>query len=122
MTCISAVIALLLKENGEGLHEDVELGETVPTRAGTFQTTSHLTVKPEDWKSQEYTCTVQHKSLEQDIVLSVKEENIKRNSDIKNGSSPLMGIIIGCVVGALILALVVIGVVIWKKRSSGESH
>uniref|UniRef100_A0A0E9RKD9 Uncharacterized protein n=1 Tax=Anguilla anguilla TaxID=7936 RepID=A0A0E9RKD9_ANGAN len=30
-----------------------------------------------------------------------------------------MGVIIGCVVGNLILALAVIGVVIWKKRSSG---
>ncbi|KAG5843026.1 hypothetical protein ANANG_G00184120 [Anguilla anguilla] len=63
-------------------------GETVPNDDGTFQTRSYLTVKPEDWKGQEYTCTVQHKSLEQDIVLSVKEENIKGNSDIKNGSSP----------------------------------
>ncbi|XP_035284154.1 popy class I histocompatibility antigen, alpha chain E-like isoform X2 [Anguilla anguilla] len=106
------------QRNGEDLHEDVELGETVPNGDGTFQTRSHLTVKPEDWKSQEYTCTVQHKSLEQDIVLSVNEENIKRNSDIKNDSSPPMGVIIGCVVGALILILAVIGVVIWKKRSS----
>nr|UVJ66139.1 MHC class I antigen [Anguilla japonica]UVJ66140.1 MHC class I antigen [Anguilla japonica] len=103
------------QKNGEDLDEDVELGEMVPNDDGTFQTTSHLTVKPDEWKSQKYTCTVQHKSLKQNIVLSVKEENIKRNRD---GSSPLMGIIIGCVVGALILALV-IGVVIWKKRSSG---
>ncbi|XP_064175874.1 major histocompatibility complex class I-related gene protein-like isoform X2 [Anguilla rostrata] len=106
------------QRNGEDLYEDVELGETVPNGDGTFQTRSHLSVKPEDWKSQEYTCTVQHKSLEQDIVLSVKEENIKRNSDIK--SSPPMGIIIACVLGALILILAIIGgVVIWKKRSSG---
>ncbi|XP_035284146.1 major histocompatibility complex class I-related gene protein-like isoform X3 [Anguilla anguilla] len=107
------------QRNGDDLNEDVELGETVPNEDGTFQTRSHLRVKPEDWKSQKYTCTVQHKSLKQDIVLSVKEENIKRNSDIKNGSSPPMGIIIGCVVGALILILAVIGVLIWKKRSSG---
>ncbi|KAG5843025.1 hypothetical protein ANANG_G00184110 [Anguilla anguilla] len=111
------------QRNGEDLHEDVELGETVPNDDGTFQTRSHLSVKPEEWKSQKYTCIVQHKRLKQDIVLSVKEENIKRNSDIKNGSSPPMGIIIGCVVGALILILAVIGgVVMWRKRSSGESH
>ncbi|XP_064205012.1 BOLA class I histocompatibility antigen, alpha chain BL3-7-like isoform X16 [Anguilla rostrata] len=106
------------QRNGEDLDEDVELGETVPNADGTFQTTSHLRVKPEDWKSQEYTCTVQHKSLKQDIVLPVKEENIKSNRGIQNGSSPPMGIIIGCVVGSLILILTVIGVVIWKKRSS----
>ncbi|XP_035284140.1 BOLA class I histocompatibility antigen, alpha chain BL3-7-like isoform X5 [Anguilla anguilla] len=107
------------QRNGEDLHEDVELGETVPNEDGTFQTTSHLTVKAEDWKGQKYTCTVQQKSPKQEIVLPVKEENIKGNSDIKNGSSPPMGIIIGCVVGALILILAVIGVLIWKKRSSG---
>nr|UVJ66141.1 MHC class I antigen [Anguilla japonica] len=110
------------QRNGKDLDEDVELGETVPNEDGTFQTTSHLTVKPEEWKSQKYTCIVQHKSLKQDIVLSVKEENIKRNCDIKSnpdGSSPLMGIIIGCVVGVLIIILAVIGVIIWKKRSSG---
>nr|AYC61987.1 class I histocompatibility antigen A2 [Anguilla japonica] len=96
------------QRNGEDLDEDVELGEMLPNGDGTFQTRSHLRVKPEDWKSQEYTCTVQHKSLEQDIVVS-----------IENGSSPPMGVIIGCVLGALILILAVIGVVIWKKRSSG---
>uniref|UniRef100_A0A0E9W3L1 Ig-like domain-containing protein n=1 Tax=Anguilla anguilla TaxID=7936 RepID=A0A0E9W3L1_ANGAN len=68
------------QRNGKDL--DVELGETVRNGDGTFQTTSNLTVKPEDWKSQEYTCTVQHKSLKQDIVLPVKEENIKRKTDI----------------------------------------
>ncbi|KAG5843028.1 hypothetical protein ANANG_G00184150 [Anguilla anguilla] len=73
------------QRNGKDLDEDVELGETVPNEDGTFQTTSHLTVKPEEWKSQEYTCTVLHRSLKQDIVLPVKEENIKRNSDIKKG-------------------------------------
>nr|AYC61986.1 class I histocompatibility antigen A1 [Anguilla japonica] len=95
------------QRNGKELDEDVELGETMPNEDGTFQTRSHLTVKPEDWKGQEYTCTVQHKSLKQDIVMSFK-------------SSPPMGVIIGCVLGALILILaLVIGVVIWKKRSSG---
>nr|UVJ66137.1 MHC class I antigen [Anguilla japonica] len=99
-------IMVTWKKNGEDLDEDVEMGEIVPNGDGTFQTRSRLTVKPEDWKSQEYTCTVQHKSLEEDIVLSIN-------------SSPPMGVIIGCVVGALILILAVIGVVIWKKRSSG---
>ncbi|KAJ8335315.1 hypothetical protein SKAU_G00409540 [Synaphobranchus kaupii] len=105
------------KKNGEDLYVDVELGEPVPNGDGTFQTRSHLSVKPEDWKSQEYTCTVQHKSLEQDIILSVTEENI--NKDLKTHNPPL-GVIIGCVVGALLLALIAIGgVYVWKKRSSG---
>ncbi|XP_064204450.1 H-2 class I histocompatibility antigen, Q8 alpha chain-like isoform X1 [Anguilla rostrata] len=121
-------IMVTWQRNGEDLDVDVELGGTVPNEDGTFQTRSHLRVKPEDWKSQNYTCTVQHKSLKQDIILPVREENIKRNTDIKTrsfnpdnnpeGSSPLMGVIIGCVLAVLILANALIGVVIWKKRNS----
>ncbi|KAJ8267379.1 hypothetical protein COCON_G00125510 [Conger conger] len=57
------------------------VGETVPNGDGTFQTRSHLRVKPEDWKRNRYTCTVWHKSLEDDIILPVTEENIKSNKE-----------------------------------------
>ncbi|KAJ8273815.1 hypothetical protein GJAV_G00105820 [Gymnothorax javanicus] len=109
----------------------VGLEETLPNADGTFQTRSHLRVKPEDWKRDRYTCTVQHKSLEQDIILPVKEENIRRNMYIKSvteaqvnhDSSSSTGTIIGWVVGALILfllllALAAIGVFKWKRRCS----
>ncbi|KAJ8273810.1 hypothetical protein GJAV_G00105770 [Gymnothorax javanicus] len=120
------------QKNGQELDEGVELEKTVPNGDGTFQTRSHLRVKPEDWKRDRYTCTVQHKSLEQDIILTVKEENIRRNMDIKSekgahvnpeGSSSSTGVIIGCVVGALLLVLllaiaVIIGVFMRNRRSS----
>ncbi|KAJ8267380.1 hypothetical protein COCON_G00125520 [Conger conger] len=105
------------KRDGQDLDVDVELGETVPNGDGTFQTTSHLHVKPEDWKRNRYTCTVHHKSLEDDIILPVTEENIKSNKDPESENS--MGIIIGCVLGALLLIIAVIAVVLWKKRTSG---
>ncbi|XP_061110028.1 patr class I histocompatibility antigen, A-108 alpha chain-like isoform X2 [Conger conger] len=104
------------KRDGQDLDVDVKLGETVPNGDGTFQTRSHLHVKPEDWKRNRYTCTVQHKSLEDDIILSVTEENIKCNKDPESS----VGIIIGCVVlGALLLIIAVIAVFIWRKRTSG---
>ncbi|KAJ8245157.1 hypothetical protein GJAV_G00274590 [Gymnothorax javanicus] len=104
------------QKNGQELDVDVELGETVPNGDGTFQTRSLLRVKPEDWKRDRYTCTVQHKSLEQDIVLTVGQER----SINPDGSGSSMGIIIGCVVGALVLlTIAAIGVFMWKKRSSG---
>ncbi|KAG5831897.1 hypothetical protein ANANG_G00285250 [Anguilla anguilla] len=81
-------IMVTWQRNGEDLDVGVELGETVPNEDRTFQTTSNLTVKPEDWKSQNYTCTVQHKSLKQDIILPVIEENIKTNSFSPEGSNP----------------------------------
>ncbi|KAJ8273846.1 hypothetical protein GJAV_G00106140 [Gymnothorax javanicus] len=72
------------QKDGQELDEDVELEDTVPNGDGTFQTRSHLRVNPEDWKRDRYTCTVQHKSLEQDIILPVTEGNIRRNMDIKS--------------------------------------
>ncbi|KAJ8273794.1 hypothetical protein GJAV_G00105590 [Gymnothorax javanicus] len=120
------------QKDGQELDVDVDLGETVPNGDGTFQTRSHLRVKPEDWRRDRYTCTVQHKSLEQDIILPVTEENIRSNHKIErrednlnpDGSSSLLWIIISCV-GALLLLAVIIGVpgvCIWRKRSSCESH
>ncbi|KAJ8362272.1 hypothetical protein AAFF_G00386640 [Aldrovandia affinis] len=115
------------QKKGEDHYDDVEWGETVPNEDGTFQTTSRLTVK--DWQTEDYTCVVQHKSLEKDIVKRVIDWEIRRNQDIETrgyspdgnpeGSGPSMGVIIGCVVGVLLLALTVVGVVVWKKRGAG---
>ncbi|KAG9330193.1 hypothetical protein JZ751_026110 [Albula glossodonta] len=92
-------IMVTWQRDGEEVQEDVELGMTQPNGDGNFQITSRLTVKPED--THTYTCTVQHKSLENDIIKPY----------IPDSSGPPMGIIIGCVVGVLVVALAVIGVV-----------
>ncbi|KAG9333704.1 hypothetical protein JZ751_010694 [Albula glossodonta] len=94
----------LERRDGEG-QEDVVLGEMLPNGDGTFQITSRLTVKPEDWKTHTYTCTVQHKSLQEDII---------KTHSFSSGSP--MGIIISCVVVGLLLAL--IGIFMWRKRST----
>ncbi|KAJ8358128.1 hypothetical protein AAFF_G00031450 [Aldrovandia affinis] len=69
------------QKKGEDHYDDVEQWETVPNEDGTFQTTSRLTVK--DWQTEDYTCVVQHKSLEKDIVKRVIEREIRRNQDIE---------------------------------------
>ncbi|KAL6466129.1 hypothetical protein MHYP_G00262620 [Metynnis hypsauchen] len=61
------------QKNGEDLHEDVELRETLPNQDGTFQKRSILTVSPEELKKNEYTCVIQHSSLEKEIVLQVAD-------------------------------------------------
>ncbi|KAI4896669.1 hypothetical protein NFI96_021894, partial [Prochilodus magdalenae] len=58
------------KKNGEDLYEGFELRETVPNQDGTFQRRSILTVSPEGLKNNEYTCVIQHSSLEKEIRLS----------------------------------------------------
>ncbi|KAJ8362268.1 hypothetical protein AAFF_G00386600, partial [Aldrovandia affinis] len=88
---------------------------------GTFQTTSRLTVK--DWQTEDYTCIVQHKSLEEDIVVRVIEWEIRRNQDIETlGLLKALIIVVGVhyLLLLLLLALVVVrvvGVVVWWKKS-----
>ncbi|KAJ8367363.1 hypothetical protein AAFF_G00320620 [Aldrovandia affinis] len=113
------VIMVTWQKKGEDHYDDVELRETVPNEDGTFQTTSRLTVK--DWQTEDYTCVVEHKSLEKDIVKRVIEREIRRNQDIET-RGPSMGVIIvlGVLLLLLILALVVVGVVMWRKRGAAR--
>ncbi|KAJ8362239.1 hypothetical protein AAFF_G00388430 [Aldrovandia affinis] len=76
------VIMVTWQKKGEDHYDDVEWGETLPNEDGTFQTTSRLTVK--DWQTEDYTCIVEHKSLEKDIVKRVIERKIRRNQDIES--------------------------------------
>ncbi|KAG7457582.1 hypothetical protein MATL_G00228650 [Megalops atlanticus] len=106
-------IVVYWQKNGRDLHEGVELGEMLPNEDGTFQITSHLRVKPEDWKKDTYTCTVQHSSLERNIVKRVCVEEIRTNQ-VPDGL-PLVAIIGGAV--AVLLPLVAaIGFFIWRKK------
>ncbi|KAL7839202.1 hypothetical protein SRHO_G00258600 [Serrasalmus rhombeus] len=61
------------QKDGEDLHEDVELRETLPNQDGTFQKRSILTVSPEELNRHNYTCIIQHSSLEEQVVLLVSD-------------------------------------------------
>ncbi|XP_036411288.1 major histocompatibility complex class I-related gene protein-like isoform X2 [Megalops cyprinoides] len=77
-------IVVSWQKDGEDLHEDVELGETVSNEDGTFQTRSRLTVSPADLKEHKFTCIVDHSSLEKNIIKPVTKEEIKTNLDLRN--------------------------------------
>ncbi|KAI4896118.1 hypothetical protein NFI96_011368, partial [Prochilodus magdalenae] len=64
------------KKNGEDLDEDVELTETVPNQDGTFQKKSILIVSPEELDRNNYTCIIQHSSLEKEVVLQVSDRRV----------------------------------------------
>ncbi|KAL7839197.1 hypothetical protein SRHO_G00258550 [Serrasalmus rhombeus] len=94
------------QKNGEDLYEDVELRETLPNQDGTFQKRSVLTVSPEELTRHNYTCIIQHSSLEKEVVLKV--------SDLRVSGGVWMGIIIGAVVTVLII--IGVGVFVWMKK------
>ncbi|XP_053530360.1 BOLA class I histocompatibility antigen, alpha chain BL3-6 isoform X2 [Ictalurus punctatus] len=104
-------VMITWQKNGEDVHEDVELRETLPNQDGSFQKRSVLTVSAEDLQKHTYTCVIQHSSLEKEIVL--REEDIR----ILNPDVVLIGIIVGVAAALLVLVAVVAGIVVWKNNS-----
>nr|AAG29241.1 MHC class I antigen [Ictalurus punctatus] len=104
-------VMITWQKDGEDVHEDVELRETLPNQDGSFQKRSILTVSAEDLQKHTYTCVIQHSSLEKEIVLN--QEVIR----ILNPGGVPIGIIVGVVALLLVLVVVVAGIVVWKKNS-----
>ncbi|XP_058231124.1 BOLA class I histocompatibility antigen, alpha chain BL3-7-like isoform X3 [Hemibagrus wyckioides] len=96
------------RKDGEDVNEDVELRETLPNQDGSFQKRSILKVPAEDLQKHTYTCVIQHSSLKEELVLEVP----------KGGG--LMPIIVGVLVALVVLVAVVAGIMVWKKKNSGE--
>ncbi|XP_028819600.1 BOLA class I histocompatibility antigen, alpha chain BL3-7-like, partial [Denticeps clupeoides] len=102
------------QKDGQDLHEDVDVGETLPNHDGTFQKRAELKVTPDVWKKNQFTCVVEHKSG--DPIHMILNDKIRTNSAGNN----LLFIVGGQVVAALVLIAVVVGVVMVVKRRSGE--
>ncbi|KAI4897719.1 hypothetical protein NFI96_007251, partial [Prochilodus magdalenae] len=103
-------VSITWQKNGEDLDEDVDLRETLPNLDDTFQRRSILTVSLEELFKHNYTCVIQHSSLEKAIVLQVKPR-----------VSP--GVLIGIIIGAAVLVILVgVGVYVWVKRRNNPDH
>ncbi|KAL7836199.1 hypothetical protein AOLI_G00274830 [Acnodon oligacanthus] len=98
------------QKNGEDLHEDVELRETLPNQDGTFQKRSVLTVSPEELNRNQYNCIIQHGGLKK-MVLPVTDRRV-----LQGGGSVI--VIVGAVLAVLIL-IIIVCVGIWTKKKSG---
>ncbi|KAB5528250.1 hypothetical protein PHYPO_G00138140 [Pangasianodon hypophthalmus] len=65
-------VVISWQKDGEEVHENVELRETLPNQDGSFQKRSILTVPAEELQKHNYTCVIQHSSLEKELVLPVR--------------------------------------------------
>ncbi|MCI4392382.1 hypothetical protein PGIGA_G00145250 [Pangasianodon gigas] len=99
-------VVISWQKDGEEVHENVELRETLPNQDGSFQKRSILTVPAEELQKHTYTCVIQHSSLEKELVLLVR------------GGAPI-AIIVAVVAALVALVAVVAGIVVWKKKNSG---
>ncbi|KAM9446987.1 BOLA class I histocompatibility antigen, alpha chain BL3-7-like [Clarias gariepinus] len=79
----------------EEMQEDVELRETLPNQDGSFQRRSILKVPAEELQKHNYTCMVQHSSLEKELV-----------REVPKGEAPIA--VITAVVKALIALVTVV--------------
>ncbi|XP_031424371.1 patr class I histocompatibility antigen, A-5 alpha chain-like [Clupea harengus] len=102
-------INMTWRRDGEKMHEDVDVGETLPNGDGTFQKRAELTVSPEERKRSQYTCEVEHISGEPTLVTLTEEEG-----------KPVGAIITGCVIGALVLTSICL--VKKKKRECKKAN
>ncbi|XP_036454286.1 H-2 class I histocompatibility antigen, Q9 alpha chain-like [Colossoma macropomum] len=98
------------QKNGEDLHEDVELRETLPNQDGTFQKRSVLTVSPEELNRHDYTCIIQHSGLEKEVVLH-SCEHAAVSGEVSCGR--VFGIIISAILAVVLL--------LWMMKKSEPS-
>uniref|UniRef100_A0AAY5EKC2 Ig-like domain-containing protein n=1 Tax=Electrophorus electricus TaxID=8005 RepID=A0AAY5EKC2_ELEEL len=101
------------KKNGEDLHENMELRETLPNQDGTFQKRSILTVSPEDLNNNKYTCVVQHSGLETHFGLPFQPGMTE---------FPDIGVIVGAILAVLLLLSSCAAFFIWRKKKNGKRY
>ncbi|XP_053336786.1 patr class I histocompatibility antigen, B-1 alpha chain-like [Clarias gariepinus] len=101
-------VMITWQKDGKDVHEDVELRETLPNQDGSFQRRSILKVPAEEMQKHNYTCVVQHSSLEKELVREVPKGG-------GSGGAPIA--IITAVVFSF--AAIVAGIVVRMKKNSG---
>nr|XP_049607477.1 H-2 class I histocompatibility antigen, K-B alpha chain isoform X1 [Syngnathus scovelli]XP_049607478.1 H-2 class I histocompatibility antigen, K-B alpha chain isoform X2 [Syngnathus scovelli] len=75
--------SLFWRKNGEEIHEDVEMGPTLPNHDGTFQTSVDLKVEVTPAAEQEYECVFQLDGVPEDIVIKLDAGSILSNARIQ---------------------------------------
>ncbi|KAK7124373.1 hypothetical protein R3I94_018673 [Phoxinus phoxinus] len=94
-------------KNGREHDEDVDLGELLPNEDGTFQRTSTISVKPEEWKNNQFRCVVEHQGE------TKEEKEIRTNGGDSVPILPIVGVLVAVV---LLIAIGGIGYVVYKKK------
>ncbi|XP_019737026.1 HLA class I histocompatibility antigen, Cw-17 alpha chain-like [Hippocampus comes] len=102
--------ALFWRKDSEVIHEDVEMGETLPNHDGTFQTTARLKVEVTAGVEGKYECVFQLAGVEEDIVTKLDRRIILSNARIQEEEvKKMMTILVTLVILALVGVVVVAG-------------
>ncbi|XP_042362011.1 major histocompatibility complex class I-related gene protein-like [Plectropomus leopardus] len=105
------------RKDGEEIHEEVDLGETLPNHDGSFQMSSDLNISevpPEDWRR--YECVFQLSSMKDDIITILDKSAIRTNRGREVHAGAL---IIRVFIVLILLAVGIIGVFMCKRKNNG---
>ncbi|KAK2887658.1 hypothetical protein Q8A67_015886 [Cirrhinus molitorella] len=107
-------VTITWMRNGQEHYTDVDLGELLPNADGTFQRTSTITVTPDEWKKNQFSCEVKHQSKTIRKILSEKEIRTNR------GDSVPIGIIAFAVI--LLIIIGVAGYMVYLKKRGEDGQ
>ncbi|XP_049606224.1 H-2 class I histocompatibility antigen, Q10 alpha chain isoform X1 [Syngnathus scovelli] len=114
---------LFWRKNGEEIHKDVEMGETLPNHDGTFQTSAHLKVEVTPAAEREYECVFRLAGVSEDIVIKLDAGSILSNARIREEEDWKKAMAIGVPLVVLILvamAMVAVVMVLVKRLKSKQ--
>ncbi|KAM9834288.1 class I histocompatibility antigen, F10 alpha chain-like [Syngnathus typhle] len=115
---------LFWRKDGQEIHEDVEMGETLPNHDGTFQTTADLKVELTPAAEGRYECVFKLDGVREEMVTKLHAKSILSNVRIQEEEDrkKAVAIAVPLVVLALVAMAVAAGVFLAKRPKSQQGE
>ncbi|KAM9834289.1 major histocompatibility complex class I-related gene protein-like isoform 1-T1 [Syngnathus typhle] len=115
---------LFWRKDGQEIHEDVEMGETLPNHDGTFQTTADLKVELTPAAEGRYECVFKLDGVREEMVTRLYGKSILSNARIQEEEDrkKAVAIAVPLVVLALVAMTVAAGVFLAKRPKSQKGE
>ncbi|XP_049594676.1 class I histocompatibility antigen, F10 alpha chain isoform X1 [Syngnathus scovelli] len=115
---------LFWRKDGEQIHEDVEMGETLPNHDGTFQTTADLKVELTPAAEGRYECVFKLDGVREEMVTKLYAKSILSNVRIQEEEDRKKAVAIAVPLGvlALVAMAVAVGVFLAKRPKSQQAN
>nr|XP_049594683.1 major histocompatibility complex class I-related gene protein isoform X8 [Syngnathus scovelli] len=115
---------LFWRKDGEQIHEDVEMGETLPNHDGTFQTTADLKVELTPAAEGRYECVFKLDGVRDEMVTKLYAKSILSNVRIQEEEDRKKAVAIAVPLGvlALVAVAVAVGVFLAKRPKSQQAN
>ncbi|XP_019745838.1 major histocompatibility complex class I-related gene protein-like [Hippocampus comes] len=114
--------ALFWRKDGADLHEDVEMGETLPNHDGTFQMTAHLKAELPADAEDRYECVFQLSGVEGDMVTKLDRRLILSNERDREEEIRKMTLAVAIPVALLVLLALLLVVLVKLHKSKRANY